>query len=139
MNEFPREPWRATLDLRFERRALSTALVHNSHSGPIRVQKALYPEGAHCAHALLVHPPAGIASGDELSINVRAAAQAQVQLTTPGAGKWYQSFGAAGVMHSSGSSAESDWMSCATTQPGDVGSRSKLRAELANVIYSRKI
>jgi urease accessory protein len=98
VSEFPREPWRATLALRFERRAGATALVHNAHSGPIRVQKALYPEGAARAQVLLVHPPAGIASGDLLAVSAQVDALAQVQITTPGAGKWYQSFGAQGVM-----------------------------------------
>jgi urease accessory protein len=41
----------------------------------------------------VVHPPAGIAGGDELEMNVRADSSAHALLTTPGAGKWYRSAG----------------------------------------------
>jgi urease accessory protein len=40
-----------------------------------------------------VHPPGGIAGGDELQLTVRAKAGARALLTTPGAGKWYRTAG----------------------------------------------
>jgi urease accessory protein len=43
--------------------------------------------------AIVVHPPAGIAGGDELELEARADAGAHALLTTPGAGKWYRSAG----------------------------------------------
>jgi urease accessory protein len=58
------------------------------------VQKALYPEGPGVCHAIVLHPPAGIAGGDQLEIRVEADAGAHALLTTPGAGKWYRSSGA---------------------------------------------
>lgn len=57
------------------------------------VQKPLYPEGPDVCHAIVVHPPGGIAGGDELFLSSGVALEAKVLLTTPGAGKWYRSAG----------------------------------------------
>ena len=82
--------WRAELALQFARRGAATRLTQRQHVGPLRVQKALYPEGDAVCHAILLHPPAGIAGGDELAIKVAVEPDAHALLTTPGASKWHR-------------------------------------------------
>lgn len=91
--------WNARLALGFQRREAATILVRREHTGPLRVQKALYPEGEDVCHVIVLHPPSGIAGGDELEIDVTVGAGAHALLTTPGAGKWYRSAGAWAKQH----------------------------------------
>ena len=86
--------WQARLTLDFERRAGATVLSRREHFGPLRVQKALYPEGEAVCHAIVLHPPSGIAGGDQLEIAANVGPSAHALLTTPCAGKWYRSGGA---------------------------------------------
>lgn len=83
----------ATLSLGFERSHQTTRLNKREHYGPLRVQKALYPEDKSVAHVIIVHPPGGVVGGDELRINVNVDNDAQVLLSTPGAAKWYRGNG----------------------------------------------
>ena len=87
------EQWHASLKLGYTRREQATLLTGRSHRGPLRVQRPLYPEGPELCHTLMLHPPGGIAGGDDLHIQVDAAADTSVLLTTPGATKWYRSGG----------------------------------------------
>ena len=91
--------WAAHLQLGFGRTGERTVLRENRHSGPLRVQKALYPEGDAVCQTIVLHPPSGIAGGDELAIGITVDREAHAQITTPGAGKWYRSNGAGASQH----------------------------------------
>jgi urease accessory protein len=85
--------WKASLALGFSFDDRKTTLSRKVHDGPLVVQKPLYPEGSDICHAIVVHPPGGIAGGDELTLQAKTAERASALLTTPGATKWYRSSG----------------------------------------------
>jgi urease accessory protein len=92
MNASPDEAlgrWQARLELAFAADETRTRLTHRLHRGPLMVQRAFYPEGAVC-HVYLLHPPGGVVSGDELSLQVQVGPHSHALLTTPAAGKFYR-------------------------------------------------
>ena len=104
--------WQAQLALRYRRDGEATR-AEVAHSGPLRVLKALYPEGPRCCQHVIVHPPAGIASGDSLAIDIALDRGAEVLLTTPGATRFYRSDGAPGkqqVQVRVGAEARLEWL-----------------------------
>jgi urease accessory protein len=82
--------WLANLALNFNYTALGTQLSKTRRNGPLTVQKAFYPEGRDCAHIYLLHPPAGIVSGDQLHVEINIDDHAHTLVTTPGANRFYR-------------------------------------------------
>lgn len=126
--------WQASLRLRFADDAGTTRLVERAHHGPLRVQKALYPEGARICHAIVVHPPGGVVGGDSLAIDVDVGARAHAFLTTPGAAKWYRSNGHVSrqqVAIRAGAGAVVEWMPQETIFYNDACVRLEHAVELA--------
>jgi urease accessory protein len=89
----PDAAWHASLRLGFARDGDCTRLVRREHRGPLRVQKALYPEGPGACHVIVVHPPGGVVGGDRLDIALDVPAGCHVLATSPGAAKWYRANG----------------------------------------------
>lgn len=105
--------WEAALQLAFQRRGERSVLARRSSYGPLAVQKALYPEGDLVCHAIILHPPGGIAGGDRLEISIEVETGAHALLTTPGATKWYRSTGAEALQSvgiSIGRNAVCEWL-----------------------------
>lgn len=91
--------WYAKLELGFKKDQNRTILYHRKHFGPVRVQKMLWPEKTGVCHAIVVHPPAGIAGGDHLTFQIKIEPHAHALVTTPGAGKWYKTNGQSAFQH----------------------------------------
>ena len=95
--------WYAKLELGFKCQTNvdfeRTVLEHRKHYGPVRVQKMLWPEKTGICHAIIVHPPAGIAGGDHLTFDIHVDTLAHALVTTPGAGKWYRTNGKQAYQH----------------------------------------
>jgi len=126
--------WHAELHLGFARAGERTVLRENRHFGPLRVQKALYPEGEAVCQTILLHPPSGIAGGDQLRISAEIGAGTHAQLTTPGAGKWYRSAGAEAAQRLAFSVAQSatlEWLPQETIVFDGARARMETRVGLA--------
>lgn len=91
--------WLAELNLAFAKQNKRSYLAKNLHSGPLVLQKSLHPEGEEVCHCVIIHPPGGVAGGDELNLNVDVSEAAHALLTTPGAGKWYKANGLNASQH----------------------------------------
>ena len=58
----------------FGSRGKTRTIQERRHAGPLIVQKAIYPEGEQICHVVIVHPPGGIAGGDQLTLEIDLAA-----------------------------------------------------------------
>ena len=125
--------WHARLALEFARVGPRTVLARREHVGPLVVQKPLYPEGESVCQCIVVHPPGGIAGGDRLELDVAANAGTHVQLTTPGAAKWYRSGGARAeqrILFRVGTGAVLEWLPQGTIVFDEADATSELGVHL---------
>jgi len=125
--------WHGELALDY-RRASGRTIVRDRHTGPLRVLRALHPEGDVC-HSVLVHPPGGIVGGDVLAITATLGAGAHALVTTPGATRFYRSAGAAAsqsldVVAEAGSRLE--WLPLETIAYSGCEATNRLRFALAD-------
>ena len=105
--------WQAQLRLGFALHDGVSRLVERAHSGPLRVQKPLYPEGDAVCHAIIIHPPGGVVGGDRLAVDATAGDGAHALLTSPGAAKWYRANGHVSGQHvvlRAGAGAAIEWL-----------------------------
>jgi urease accessory protein len=91
LNDHQRHGWSADLHLKVVTGPNGSVPSIRRHSGPLRLQKMLYPEGPDVMHAILVHPPGGVVGGDSLDTTIQIEPNAHCLVTTPGAAKWYRS------------------------------------------------
>jgi urease accessory protein len=106
--------WEASLRLGFVRDGATTRLLRREHRGPLRVQKALYPEGP----ALLPRDRRASARrrGRRRPARDRAwtpAPAVAVLATSPGAAKWYRANGRVSRQHvrlRAGAGAAIEWL-----------------------------
>ena len=105
--------WLGRLELGFEEVEGRTRLSRRRHEGPLRVQRALFPEGEVVPHVIVLHPPGGVVGGDRLEISVDVGPRARALLTTPAAQKLYRSAGPRAVQLNRlkvGRGAEFEWL-----------------------------
>jgi urease accessory protein len=85
--------WCGELQLGFARDSGGTRLVASRARMPLALQRPFYPEGPGVCHAVILHPPGGMVSGDELIVDAELGEGSRALLTTPAAAKWYRSDG----------------------------------------------
>lgn len=125
--------WHGRLDLRYRRDGERT-LVHDRHSGPLRVLASLYPEAPGVCHNVLVHPPGGIVGGDALEIDAELGEGAHALITTPGATRFYRSAGEPAVQSTHArvaAGARLEWLPLETICHRDALAHNRMRFELA--------
>ena len=124
--------WRGSLAIDYRLREGRT-IAHDRHDGPLRVLRALHPEGGVC-HSVLVHPPGGVVGGDELAIALTLGEGAHALVTTPGATRFYRSAGATATQSlrvAAAGASRLEWLPLETIAYSGCLASNALRFELA--------
>jgi urease accessory protein len=85
--------WHGKMNLVYADRLGTTALIHNSHQAPLKVQRPFYPEGQQVCHSVILHTAGGIVGGDRMTLNFHLQPNTQALITTAAATKIYRSNG----------------------------------------------
>ncbi|HZF32083.1 MAG TPA: urease accessory protein UreD [Gammaproteobacteria bacterium] len=122
--------WRGALALEFAVRGGRTIVAERRHEGPFCIQRPFHPGDGVC-HVYLLHPPGGLAGGDELVLDTAVANGAASLLTTPAATKFYRSDGPASVQTQAlrvAAGASLEWLPLDTILFG--GSRARITTDV---------
>lgn len=84
------DSWKGFLSFSFEFITNRTVVKDKQHFGPLVVQRPYYQE-LDCPMVLVIHPPGGIAGGDELLIEIACKPESKGMVSTPAATKFYRS------------------------------------------------
>ncbi len=87
------DSWHGKLNLVYADRLGTTALIHNSHQAPLKVQRPFYPEGQQVCHSVILHTAGGVVGGDRLSLDFHLQPNSRALITTAAASKIYRSNG----------------------------------------------
>jgi urease accessory protein len=90
----PTPGWSARLALDLEHRQRRTVVADRRHFGPLCIQKPFQAEDGSC-HVYVLHPPGGLAGGDDVELRVRVGTDATALVTMPASTKIYRTSGAA--------------------------------------------
>jgi urease accessory protein len=125
--------WQGHLSLHYRHEDGRTKVL-DRHSGPLRILQSLHPEGQGICHNVLVHPPAGIAGGDRLSIDARLDPGSHALVTTPGATRFYRSLGDSALQSlevHAGAGTRLEWLPLETLCYRRALAENRMRFELA--------
>jgi urease accessory protein len=125
--------WYAQLKLNYREQNGKT-LLDFSHDGPLRILQSLYPEGDEICHNVLIHPPGGVAGGDELEVDIQVGEQAHALITTPGATRFYKTDGASALQRTRVTLAEDarlEWLPLENIAYNGCIAENRLEIELA--------
>jgi urease accessory protein len=133
--------WHAQLDLNYRLSPSDASsdtrhqtVLNFSHNGPLRILQSLYPEDLRICHNVLVHPPGGVAGGDDLDIRLHVAESAHALITTPGATRFYKTLGEPAIQRTVaqlGDGARLEWLPLENIAYSGCLAENRLQVQLA--------